>query len=161
MPKCQHSEHCQPGCPCPLCHGSISHISSQVIDHWPSSTPALPGPDMSWTLTTCGLTCQPGLHSLVTTESLSSHEAVPDPGYPHWADPTPRPQLSLRPASAALHTWAGLPAAAPACPPPPPSVGVTPCLPCWPKWGPPWPQPTPHPGQGTRMEKAEPGSFHR
>lgn len=75
---------------------------------------------MSWTLTTCGLTCQPGPCSLVTAESLSGQ--VPDPGYPLQADPASRPQRSLRPASAAQHTWMGLPSAAPACPPP--SVGV-------------------------------------
>lgn len=63
MPKCQHSQHCQPGCPCPHsqgshppCHGSVTHISSQGHRSLPqqqhSPAWAWPWAPLSWTLTT-------------------------------------------------------------------------------------------------------------
>lgn len=62
--------------------GVIDHCQQHHCPAW-----AWPWAPLSWTLTTCGLTGQRGLHSLVSTGSLSSHEAGSDPGYPTGLTP--------------------------------------------------------------------------
>lgn len=78
MPKCQHSEHCQPGCPCSPCHGSIPHISSQghrslaQQHHSPAWVWPCPGPwpPVAW-LASLASRASSYSHSVVTGLSLT------------------------------------------------------------------------------------------
>lgn len=122
MPKCQHSEHCQPACPCPPCHGSIPHISSQghrslaQQHHSPAWVWPCPGPwpPVGW-LASLASRASPYSHSVITGLSLT---LVTLTGL------TPLHVLSSASGQPQPHTWTGLSSAAPACPCPPPSVGV-------------------------------------
>lgn len=152
MPKCQHCDTASlpvpahsPRAPAPPARVQYPISALRVIDHCPSSTTALPGPGhgpcwpgpwppVGWLASLASTASSLLSHSVVTRLSLT---LVTSLGWPHFTS-SAQPQM----ASAAQHTWTGLPSAVPACPPA--SVGlweepwlVTPCLPCWPNWGPP------------------------